>query len=266
MQSGSHILVEEQASGLKWVTIDRPAKHNALAREVLDELAGVVNDLSARDDTRCIVLAGAGDRYFAAGGDLVDLATIRSEADTIDMVERSRAALDAIRDAAIPVLAYLNGDAIGGGAELALSCDMRMQGAKARIGFIQAKLAITSAWGGGPDLCQLVGPSRALRMMSRCELVDAEQALAWGLADTIIDEASAEAEIMAFIAPLLAHPPQVLRGIKAQTRAFRQGRTYPERRAIERENLLATWLHDDHWAASEKILSKAKRCTDRKSA
>src|SRR5690606_37708415 len=121
--------------------IDRAAKHNALGREVLDGLAGAVTDLAARDDTRCIVLAGAGTRYFAAGGDLVALAAIRTEADTVDMVQRSRAALGAIRDAAVPVLAYLNGDAIGGGAELALSCDMRMQGTRARIGFIQARLA-----------------------------------------------------------------------------------------------------------------------------
>ena len=87
----------------------------------------------------------------------------------------SGASFLSLRACPLPVLAYLNGDAIGGGAELALACDMRLQSASARIGFIQARLAITSAWGGGPDLCRIVGAARAMRMMSRCELVDAQQ-------------------------------------------------------------------------------------------
>src|SRR3546814_13571644 len=77
------------------------------------------------------------------------------------MSVESRDALDAIRDCDVPVIAYLNGDAIGGGAELALACDMRVMAATARIGYIQAKLAIPPAWGGGTDLCVLIGSSRA---------------------------------------------------------------------------------------------------------
>src|SRR5690606_19137494 len=130
-------------------------------------------------DTRLIVLSGAGDRYFAAGGDLRDLATVRDEAATLAMAGQARAALDAVRECPVPVVAYLNGDAIGGGAELALACDLRLQAS-------QARLAITSAWGGGTDLCRLVGGARAMRMMARSELVDAQQALAWGLADAVI--------------------------------------------------------------------------------
>ena len=93
------------------------------------------------------------------------------------MMEEAGGALDAIRHCPVPVIAYLNGDAIGGGAELAVACDLRLQAGHARIGFIQSRLAITSAWGGGPDLFQLLGSARAMRMMCRGELVDAQQAL-----------------------------------------------------------------------------------------
>lgn len=258
MQTGKDIRVEERAAGAWWVTIDRSHKHNALARSVLRELGEAVSSVAAAPEARFIVLSGAGDRFFAAGGDLVDLASVRDEQATLDMSNEARAALDAVRHCPVPVLAYLNGDAIGGGAELALACDMRLQGAKARIGFVQAKLAITSAWGGGPDLCQLVGAARAMRMMSRGELVDAPQAMAWGLADAVIGENSASADLQAFLAPLLSCPPQVLRGIKAQTRAWRQNLPYAERRAIEQQQLLKTWLHEDHWRLSEKLLSKGK--------
>lgn len=249
---------EERAPGAWWITINRPHKHNALARSVLAELASVVAEASAASEARLIVLTGAGDRFFAAGGDLVDLANVKDEPAAIEMTDQARGSLDTIRVCPIPVLAYLNGDAIGGGAELALACDMRLQAAGARIGFVQARLAITSAWGGGPDLCNLLGAARAMRMMVRAELVDAQQALAWGLADAVIGDGPAGADMRAFMAPLLACPPQVMRGIKAQTAAARRGASYEERRRIEQRQLLETWLHEDHWRASEKLLQKGK--------
>ena len=247
---------EERSPGAIWITIDRPHKHNALARPVLKLLGDSVKALGSQSEHRYIVLSGAGERYFAAGGDLKDLANVRDEAAVQSMMHEACDALDAIRHCPIPVIAYLNGDAIGGGAELALACDMRLQAAHARIGYIQSKLAITSAWGGGPDLFGLVGVSRAMRMMSRAELVDAESALLWGLCEAIIHDGSAGADIETFLKPLNGCAPQVLRGIKAQALAARSERNWKNHRSVEQLHLTQTWLHSDHWAASEKILSK----------
>lgn len=259
MQTSKDITVEERAGGVVWITIDRPLKHNALARGVLSDLGQSVAAAGVRPDTRFIVVTGAGDRFFAAGGDLVELSSVRDEPATLDMAEQSRAALDAVRACPVPVLAYLNGDAIGGGAELALACDMRIQASHARIGFIQARLAISSAWGGGPDLCRLVGGARAMRMMGRGELIDAPQALQWGLADAVAADGPAGADVQAFLEPLRSCAPQVLRGIKAQTSAWRQGASYEARRAVERQQVLNTWLHDDHWRASDKFLARSAK-------
>ena len=95
-----------------------------------------------------------------------------------------------------------------------------------------------------------------MRMMSRCELVGAEQALAWGLADAVIADGAEGEDIAAFCKPLDAAAPQVLRGIKAQAIAARQGLGWQAHRAVEQQHLVRTWLHDDHWAASDKLLSK----------
>lgn len=251
-----NVVVREPRPGALWITVDRAQKHNALARPVLAELAAAVRRAGAREDVRYLVVTGAGDKYFAAGGDLRDLSSVRDEAAVMAMMEEAGAALDAIRHCPVPVIALLNGDAIGGGAELALACDMRLQSAHARIGYIQARLAITSAWGGGPDLFQLIGPAHAIRMMSRCELVGAEQALAWGLADAVVRDGAEGQDVAAFLKPLDACAPQVLRGIKAQAIAARQGAGWKAHRAVEQQHLVRTWLHDDHWAASEKLLSK----------
>lgn len=253
------LLLEERGPGGVWITIQRAHKHNALARPVLAQLRAAVRAAGEQPHTRFVVVTGAGERYFAAGGDLRDLASVRDEAATLAMIEEAGAALDAIRACPVPVIAYLNGDAIGGGGELALACDLRLQAAHARIGFIQAKLAITSAWGGGPDLFRLVGPARATRMMARCELVDAPQALAWGLADAVVQDGREGADVTAFLKPLLACPPQVLRGIKAQAIASRQGLGWQAHREVEAQHLVRTWLHEDHWTASEKLLSKDSR-------
>lgn len=254
--AATHLRVEHHPDGACWITIDRAAKHNALARPVLAELAATVRELGARPQLRYLVIRGAGERYFAAGGDLRDLASVRDEAGVQAMMDQAGGALDAVRRCPVPVIAYLNGDAIGGGAELALACDLRLQAAHARIGYIQARLAITSAWGGGPDLFGLVGPARALRMMARAELVEAETALAWGLADAVIRDGADGEDLRAFTRPLSSCAPQVLRGIKAQAQVARLGPDWAAHRQVEREHFVRTWLHEDHWAAADKLLSK----------
>ncbi|MFM7704848.1 MAG: enoyl-CoA hydratase/isomerase family protein [Rubrivivax sp.] len=254
--AATHLRVEHHPDGACWITIDRAAKHNALARPVLAELAATVRELGARPQLRYLVIRGAGERYFAAGGDLRDLASVRDEAGVQAMMDQAGGALDAVRRCPVPVIAYLNGDAIGGGAELALACDLRLQAAHARIGYIQARLAITSAWGGGPDLFGLVGPARALRMMARAELVEAEAALAWGLADAVIRDGADGEDLSAFTRPLSSCAPQVLRGIKAQAQVARLSPDWAAHRQVEREHFVRTWLHEDHWAAADKLLSK----------
>ena len=258
MKPTPDILVDCHQGGDTWITIDRPHKHNALARTVLADLADVMARIGDDPGTRCVVLRGAGDKYFAAGGDLVDLASVRTEGATREMAEQAAAALDAVRNCPVPVIAYVNGDALGGGAELALACDMRMLEAHARIGFVQGRMGITSAWGGGTDLCQLVGAARAMRMMARCEMVGAEAALDWGLVDVVVTGGAEDEGIRSFLKPLLDRSPLVLRGIKAQSSAWRAGRSYTERRDIERKNLVSTWLSDEHWAAVDRFLGREK--------
>ena len=249
------ILVRRDGRLLR-VTLNRPEKHNPLSRAVLARLRTVFD--AARDDPElaCIVLTGAGDRYFAAGGDLRDLSEVREEPDVRTMVEESRAALDAVRTFPLPVVAVLNGDALGGGAELALACDLRVMREGSHIGYVQGRLAITTGWGGGTDLAMVVGPARALRMTARCELVPAATAFAWGLADAVAPADGVEATLQDFLAPMLKQSGIALRGFKAQALAARRGLAFEERRAIEMDAFVRTWTHPDHWAAVDRILAR----------
>ena len=238
--------------------INRPDKHNPLSVEVLQQIAAALSAAADQAHVRCAVLRGAGERYFAAGGDLRKLAEVRTAEETAATMEASRTALDVVRAFPLPVIALVNGDALGGGAELAVACDMRLVRAGARIGFIQGRLNICSAWGGGPDLFSLVGRSRALRMATRAELVDASTALSWGLVDEVCPDDRLEASLDDFVAPILRQAPLVLRAWKLQAQAARSLLPYDDRRAMERDLIVKTWTHDDHWRSVERVLTSSK--------
>jgi len=169
------------ADGILRVTINRPEKRNALSRAVLDELGQVFAGHAPDEALRVAVLTAAGSHSFAAGGDLLDLAAVRTREGAAAMATQARTALDAIRRFPVPVVAALNGVALGGGAELAVACDLRIAAAHAGIGFVQGRLNIVTAWGGGIDLMRLLGPARGLAVSPgpRCSAPRRPLPLAW---------------------------------------------------------------------------------------
>lgn len=253
----SGAIVAATADGVLRVTIDRADKRNALSRALLAELRGVFERRADDSGLRLAVLTAAGDRNFAAGGDLRDLASVRTENEAVTMATDARAALDAVRGFPVPVVAALNGAALGGGAELALACDLRIAAAHAGIGFVQGQLNISTAWGGGIDLMRLLGPARGLGVLARGEVIPAPQAQVLGLVEAVADAGEPfDAFVARFIAPLARQAPQVMRAFKAQALAERQGWPRAEREQTEARLFSLTWVHDDHWTAADRLFAK----------
>jgi len=248
----SHLIVERQGAVLR-ITIDRPEKRNALSREVLAEIRQAFETATGDDTIKAAVLTGAGDRCFAAGGDLKELEAIRDTAGARTFSIVAKAALQAVRDFPAPVVAGLNGDALGGGAELALACDLRAMAKHARLGFLQAKLAVTTGWGGGYDLMRRAGTATALRLLARAEMLSAEEAMALRLADAVGDDV--DASVTSLLGPMLAHSAHVLRSFKSIARAYEKEARLEVDRA-ETEAFISAWVHPDHWEASAKALKK----------
>jgi enoyl-CoA hydratase len=173
------------------------------------------------------------------------------------MAEAGRAALEAVRRFPVPVVAALNGDALGGGAELAVACDFRVMAKHARVGFIHGHLNIATAWGGSVDLGGRRIIKKGLRLLARSELVDADTALAIGLADNVTRNADTLADtVQRFIEPIRRQVPQVVRAYKAVALAVRRGESRETLVALETRMFSETWVHEDHWAAAEKVLQK----------
>jgi enoyl-CoA hydratase len=249
------ILIVERRGDRLQVVINRPDRRNALSLDLLDRLGEVFTRFAAHTALKCAVLTATGDRCFAAGGDLKELAAVRSEADTLAMSRRARAALDAVRRFPVPVVAALNGHALGGGAELAMACDLRVAAPQAELGFLQAQLNVTTAWGGGIDLLGLLGPARGLALLLEARRIPAAEALQLGLLERVCgSQESLAACTDSLLAPLLQRPVQVLRAYKALALEARLA-LHERLSAVEERGFALTWTHADHWAAAELALA-----------
>src|ERR1700694_3370809 len=172
-------LLLEVQRGVATLSINRPRSRNALAMQTMAELDEALHEVQ-RKRVRVLVIRGVGNQAFCSGGDLKELEHMRSEADAASMARRMRATLDRIPQMSIPVIAGVNGDAFGGGAELAIACDLRIQAAHARIGFAQVNLGLMPAWGASERLAALVGRGRALHLLLGGQAIASDGALGGG--------------------------------------------------------------------------------------
>ncbi len=252
-----HLIVAEQ-SGVLSVTISREEKRNALSLEVLGEIRSVFESYAGDHTIKAATVTGSGEKSFAAGGDLRELDTVRTVADTGVMSDWGRAALDAIRNFPVPVVAILNGTALGGGAELAMACDFRLATPTSSIGFLQGSLNITTAWGGGPDLIERIGSAPALRLMATAKILNAPEALEIGVVDALTDESlPLDVSVKNFMDPMLAGKPHVLRAMKALRLAAKKG-VLEDLAKLETTCFVDCWTDDAHWQAADAVLGARK--------
>lgn len=248
------LLIDHRGDRLQ-VTINRPERRNALSLELLDRLGEAFTRAAADTSLKCAVLTATGDRCFAAGGDLKELDAVRDDASTLAMSRRARAALDAVRRFPVPVIAALNGHALGGGAELAMACDLRVATPQAELGFLQAQLNVTTAWGGGIDLLALLGPSRGLAVLLEARRIAAVEALQMGLLNRVCGPHEALADCADHVlTPFVKRPVQVLRAYKALALEARLA-LHERLASLEERGFTATWTHEDHWSAAEQALT-----------
>jgi enoyl-CoA hydratase len=232
------------------LTLDRPAARNAIARATMRELASALDEV-ADSPARVLVVTGAGDRVFVSGGDLKELSEVRTLDGAIAMAAQMRTVLDRLATLAIPVLAAVNGHAYGGGAEVAVACDMRIAVDDVECAFNQIALGITPAWGGIERLTALVGRGQALLLMTTGRSVSAAGALRIGLFDDIVPRSEFESHWAATAAQIARGPREALTGIKAaQHAAFPVARPDLAETAIE--SFAQAWVADAHWQMAEE--------------
>jgi len=196
-----------RAGAVATVTLDRPEVLHALNAAMFDELEIIFTELAADTGVRVVLLTGAGERAFAAGADIRGL----TETDAVSgkrVSERGQHVMNLIARCGKPVIACVNGVALGGGCELAMACTLRIASDKARLGLPELKLGLIPGYGGTHRLLQLVNRGAALQMMLTGAVIGAEEALRLGLVQEVVTaadlmkRAQVLAETIAAMAPL----------------------------------------------------------------
>lgn len=180
-----NILIEKQ-DAIAIVTINRPTKLNALNKATIQELHDGFKSLNEDKSVKAIIVTGSGEKAFVAGADISEFANFSVEEGGNLAAEGQRLLFDFVQNLSTPVIAAVNGFALGGGLELAMSCHFRVASDNAKMGLPEVTLGVIPGYGGTQRLAQLVGKGRAMEMIMTAGMIDAETAKNYGLVNHVV--------------------------------------------------------------------------------
>jgi enoyl-CoA hydratase len=188
-ESGTGQVSVAVADTVATICLDRPAKHNALTPEMLEQLEQILVRLDAERSVRVVVVTGAGERSFCAGADIQRFKTLHPLDMWAQWTRRGHRVFDCLAGLRQPTVAAVSGNAYGGGLEIALACDLRVVADDATLGLTEVGIGTLPGWGGTGRLRALAGAGRAKEMIFTGEPLTADRALAWGVANQVVPKA-----------------------------------------------------------------------------
>lgn len=180
-------LLTSLEKGILTVTINRPDKMNALNKNVMSDLDSVLDFIESSADVKAVILTGAGEKAFVAGADISEFVGLTHEEGKA-MAKRGQDIFHRIENANIPIVAAVNGFALGGGCELAMACHFRVASDNAKFGQPEVTLGLIPGYGGTQRLVQLIGKGRALELLMSGNMIDASIALEYGLVNHVVPQ------------------------------------------------------------------------------
>lgn len=203
-------LKSEIRNHIAYITVSRPKALNALNTATMAELLRAFTEVRDNDDVRAAILTGDGEKAFIAGADINELAT-QGPVEGKAYAERGQRVLDLIENCGKPVIACVNGFALGGGCEVAMACTLRLASENAKLGQPEVKLGIIPGYGGTQRLPRLVGRGIALQILLSGEMISAQEALRIGLVNEVLAPADLVPRAEAIIAKIIANGPVACR-------------------------------------------------------
>jgi len=215
-------LIYEKKDNIGVLTINRPDKLNAISNELTEELKQLLDEIEQDEELRVMVITGAGDKAFVAGADIKEL--VDRDALVGRKVSRTRQDLfSRIENLPAPVIAAVNGYALGGGLELAIACSIRICSEKAQFGAPEVKLGIIPGDGGTQRLPRLVGLGRAMEMILTGDFIDAQEAYRIGLVNKVVPHEELMDSAMEMAKKIAQRPPLAVRYAKEAVNRSQEG-------------------------------------------
>jgi len=180
-----NILLEIKEN-LAYVTINRPKQLNALNKQTIEELSDAFSTLEENNEVRVILLTGSGEKAFVAGADIKEFASFSVEEGKLLSAEGHQKLFNLVENLSKPVIAGINGFALGGGLELAMASHIRVASENAKLGLPEVSLGVIPGYGGTQRLTQLVGKGKAFEMITTAQMIDAKDAEKWGLVNHVV--------------------------------------------------------------------------------
>jgi len=202
----STLLIQIDEQGIATLSVNRPDKLNAINHEVMSELEGAIMELRHKENVRAIIVTGSGDKAFVAGADIRELSYLNTFKATA-LSERGQEIFSMFEDCPKPVVAYVNGYALGGGFELALACHMRVASQKAVFGLPEVSLGLIPGYGGTQRLAQLVGKGRAMEYILSGSTLTADRAYEIGVVNKIVEVEGGLQQTKEFVSIMLTRGP-----------------------------------------------------------
>jgi enoyl-CoA hydratase/3-hydroxyacyl-CoA dehydrogenase len=201
------IRLEYPSENVGQVVLDRPQQMNTVSPQMLEEFSAALDELEADDDVRCVLIRGAGDRAFCAGADAVGMAGSAEPLAAVELGRNGAATWGELEELSMPVVAAIDGYALGGGMELATCADMRIATDRSTFGQPEHDLGIMPGWGGTQRLKHIVGEGRAKEIIFTCDQYDAETMYDYGFVNEVVDPAAFEDRALELAEDLAAGPP-----------------------------------------------------------
>jgi enoyl-CoA hydratase len=241
---------------LGWIIINRPDKLNALNAETIRELYSAFMSLRDDPEIKSVILTGSGDKAFVAGADISELARL-DYASGKDYVLEGQELTKLIENYRKPVIAAINGYALGGGTELALACHIRIASENAKMGQPEVKLGLIPGFGGTQRLARLVGKGNAMELVLSGKIIDAQEALAIGLVNSVVPQSDLISTCEALAGEMIVNAPLAL---EYSIRAINEGldKSLPEGLLLEAELFGTACSSEDSDEGTKAFLEKRK--------
>lgn len=212
-------LLTSLESGIFTVTINRPDKLNALNKKVFDDLEALLKEIESSTEIKAVILTGAGQKSFVAGADISEFTGLTKE-QGMNLARRGQQIFFNIENCSKPIIAAVNGFALGGGCELAMACHFRIASDNAKFGQPEVNLGLIPGYGGTQRLTQLIGKGRSLELLMTGNMIDAQTALHYGLVNHVVPQEALLDKAKSIVQLIISKAPLAISKCIAAVNAF----------------------------------------------